>query len=406
MSDLTKKLDERRKNVWESMKALGDDAAAEKRNLSGEEQRQWDALNAELDGLDARIQTLIEGEERAKAAEESFSKVISKPQEIRTPDQKNTAEEIRSFLRGERGREMTLAAPEGLQMRDLSKLSAGAGANTVPQGFYNTLMEHIIDNSGVLAAGATVLNTASGETIPVPKTTSHSTGALTAEAAAIAESDPVFGVVNLGAFKYGVMIQVSVELLADTGVDLEGYLGRECGQAIGNAFGVHAITGTGGGTQPSGLVTGATLGVTGGSGVGGAFTADNLIDLQYSVLAGYRKNGSWLMRDATVGAARKLKDTTNQYIWQPGLQAGSPDMLLGRPVYTDPNVAAVALSAKSVLFGDISRYFVRLAGGVSFTRSDDFAFNQDLVSFKCTLRADGALIDTTGAVKYFAGNAA
>lgn len=404
MSDLTKKLNERRKNVWESMKALGDDAAAEKRNLSGEEQRQWDALNAELDGLDTRIQTLIEGEERAKNAEEAFNKVLAKPQEIRTPDQKNTAQEIRAFFRGERGREMAFTAPDGLQMRDLSKLSAGAGGNTVPQGFYATLMEHIIDNSGVLAAGATVLNTASGETIPVPKTTSHSTGALTAEAAAISESDPVFGVVNLGAYKYGVIVQVSTELLADTGVDLEGYLGRECGQAIGNAFGVHAITGTGV-SQPSGVVTGATLGVTGGTGVGGAFTADNLIDLQYSVLAGYRKNGSWLLRDASVGTARKLKDTTNQYIWAPGLVAGTPDTLLGSPVYTDPNVAAIATSAKSVVFGDISRYFVRIAGGVAFTRSDDFAFNQDLVTFKCTFRADGALIDTTGAVKYFQGAA-
>ena len=166
------------------------------------------------------------------------------------------------------------------------------------------------------------------------------------------------------------------------------------------------MTGTGS-SQPAGIVTNATLGVTGGTTVSGAFTADNLIDLYHSVIAPYRRSPScaWLMRDATLASLRKLKDTTNQYLWQPGLTLGAPDTLLGKPVYTDPNVAAVALSAKSVLFGDISRYFVRLAGGVRFERSDDYAFGNDLVSFRCLVRGDGLLVDQTGAVKYFQGGA-
>jgi HK97 family phage major capsid protein len=130
--------------------------------------------------------------------------------------------------------------------------------------------------------------------------------------------------------------------------------------------------------------------------------------LHYSVIAPYRASSAcyWLMRDATVANARKLKDSTGQYLWQPSLQMGAPDMFLGKPVLTDPNVAAVALSAKSVLFGDFSQYFVRLAGGVRFERSDDYAFNTDLVTFRALLRADGSLVDLTGALKFFAGNAA
>ena len=79
---------------------------------------------------------------------------------------------------------------------------------------------------------------------------------------------------------------------------------------------------------------------------------------------------------------------------------------LGKPVVIEPNIAATALSAKSVLFGDMSAYFVRLAGGVRFERSDEFAFQNDLVTFRAILRGDGILGDQTGAVKHFVGNAA
>jgi HK97 family phage major capsid protein len=304
--------------------------------------------------------------------------------------------------------EVTADRPMGTnEFRTLSKLTAAAGQNTVKTSFYEQLMAHLIEVSGIMMAGPTVLQTTTGEQIQVPKTTAHSTGALFAEAATITNSDPTFGQVPLDAYKYAVLIQVSNELVNDTSVDLLGYLAMQCGRAVGNAFGVHAITGTGT-AQPNGLVTAATLGVTGSAAVVGAFSADNLIDLYFSVIAPYRNSSScaWMMKDATLANLRKLKDTTNQYLWQPSVQLGQPDTLLGKPIYTDPNVAAVALSAKSVVFGDISQYFVRMVNGVRFDRSDDFAFSSDLVTFRCTLRADGDLVDTTGAVKYFQGNAA
>jgi HK97 family phage major capsid protein len=227
-----------------------------------------------------------------------------------------------------------------------------------------------------------------------------------AEGDPITESEPVFGQVELGAYKYGALIQISRELLDDTGVDLEGYLAMQAGRALGNAFGAHAITGSGT-NQPNGVVTGATLGKTGATGVSGAFSSDDLIDLFFSVIAPYRKSpaATWMMADSSIANARKLKDTTGQYIWQPGLQAGVPDTILGKPVLTEPNIASVATSAKSVVFGDMSQYFVRLAGGIRFERSDDFAFDTDLVTFRALMRADGALVDLTGAVKYFAGGA-
>jgi HK97 family phage major capsid protein len=168
------------------------------------------------------------------------------------------------------------------------------------------------------------------------------------------------------------------------------------------------MAGTGSG-QPAGLLSATTLGVTGGLGVGGAPTADNLIDLYHSLAAPYArsKSAAWFMRSSTLGAVRKLKDNQNRYLFDINAPYGSgaDGTLLGRPVYVDPNVPAIGLGAKSVVFGDISRYWVRSVNGVRFEQSLDYAFNQDLITFRSLWRADGVLVDQTGAVKHFIGGA-
>ena len=415
MSEMVKKLRERRANVWEQAKKIADTASEANRNFSAEEQGQWDVLNEEINQLDVRIKSALDTEQRAKDADEAFNRLHAKPgkqaaQRGGQPSGDGDADELRAWMRGETRSRYFEVKPEGpvdwrsVQSRALTVASATAGGDTVPTSFYDRLVQNLIQTSAIMQSGATILNTAGGEVIQVPKTTAHSTASIVTEGSTIGESDPTFGQVSLGAYKYGCLIQISRELLDDTGVDLEGYLAMQAGRALGNAFGAHAITGTGT-SQPHGIVHDATLGVTGGTGVGGAFSSDNLIDLFFSVIAPYRKSpaATWLMADSSIANARKLKDTTGQYIWQPGLQAGVPDTIMGKPVLTEPNVAAVATSGKSVVFGDMSQYFVRLAGGIRFERSDDFAFDSDLVTFRALMRADGALVDLTGAVKYFAG---
>lgn len=410
-SEVVKRLRDRRVSVWEQAKALADGAAEQNRAFEGEEERSWTELNAELDALDKRIQAILDGEQRAKDAEDALVRLDGSQNgslENRSGTADGTSEELRAFLRGDGPRAIEIRPDGPVNFRNtLSKLTGTAGGNTVPTSFFDRLIAHLIEVSAVLQSGATILNTASGEALQVPKTTSHSTAAITAEAAAVPTSDPAFGQISLGAFKYGVLIQASRELVTDTGVDLEGYLARQAGRALGNAFGDHAINGTGA-SQPRGIITDATVGVAGATGQGGGFTADNLIDLFFSVIAPYRASTAarWILSDSSVARARKLKLTDGQYIWQPGLMAGAPDTLLGRPVLTDPFIPDVAVSAKSVVFGDISQYFVRLAGGIRFERSDDFAFGNDLVTFRALLRADSALVDLTGAVKTFQGNAA
>lgn len=420
---------EQRANLTSQMRAIVDGAEAEKRSLSAEEGASFDRLNGDIDELDQQRRRLESLDQRdadlAEAQERSGLPIL--PAEQPGPDgadeRSKLESQLRSFLAKDQvvgaARALTIApdAPVGsyaaarsiaAQQRDLTKGTATAGGHTVGTGFYAQLIDHMIEVSGVMQAGPTVLITERGDNLPIPRTTAHSTATSEiGEGVAITESDPAFNQLVLGAYKYGVIVQVSYELLEDTYVDLLGYLAMQAGRAVGNAFGTRLVTGTGS-SQPQGVATAATVGVTGGAGVGGAFTADNLIDLHYSVIAPYRNSPdcAWLMRDATLGTARKLKDSQGQYLWQPSLQVGAPDTLLSKPVRTDPAVAAVATSARSVLFGDFSRYFVRQVRDIRFERSDEFAFNQDLATFKAVLRGDGGLADTSGAIKAFVGNAA
>lgn len=407
---MLKHLWEQRRNIWEQMKALHEATETEARDFSAEEQAQWNTMSAKLNDLDARISQLQDVERREAEISRVFDEINKREKKHEPAPDADTNAQLRAWLKGETRGAFSAKAdrPMGTQeFRVLSKLSAGAGANTVKVSFYDQLVAHLIEVAGLMQAGPTVLQTSTGEQIQVPKTTAHSTATLVAEASAIGASDPAFGQVPLDAFKYAFTLQVSNELLNDTSVDLVGYLAMQAGRALGNGIGAHLITGTGS-SQPNGVVTAATLGVTGAAAVSGAFTADNLIDLHFSVIAPYRNSPScaWLMRDATLASVRKLKDTTNQYLWQPSVQLGVPDTLLGKPIVTDPNVAAVALSAKSVVFGDFSQYFVRMVDNIRFERSDEFAFTSDLVTYRAILRGDGDLIDLTGAVKYFQGNAA
>jgi len=401
---LINQLAEKRANTWEQAKALLDAAAEAKRDLSAEEEQSWQRMNADLDGIDARMKSIAEAEQRNADAAEAFAKIAATKPEGRGAAESPVMDEVRSFLVGERG---TVTLDRDVKFRDLTKGTATSGGATVPVSFYGQLMEHIIENSGVLAANPTVLETAAGETIEIPVTTSYSSATLTAENVALTESDPAFAKRSLGAYKYGVIVQAPAELIADTGVDLEGFLARQCGRALGNAFGTDLVVGNAS-SKPSGIVQTATTGKTGSASVAGAFSADDLIDLHYSVNSGYRasRSAAWMMRDSTIAAVRKLKEsTTGNYLWIPGL-AGAPDTILGKPVVSDPNVAAIALSAKSVIFGDFSAYFVRIAGGIRFERSSEFAFNTDQITFKAVLRGDGILADQTGAIKVFTGNAA
>lgn len=404
----------RRRSVWHEAQALLERASNEKREFTAAEEASWQQMNEDLDLMDQRIHQIEDQEQRGRATEAAFAAIgVNVPSSRRLSGADadlDTA--FRNAVLNNDPRPIEVTNPQrrsgyqpGVERRDLLTTS-GSGMTGVTFG--NQLVAHMVDSAAILSAGATLLQTDSGETYKVPKSSAFSSAGIITEGSTITESDPTLGSVALSAYKYAFSVQVSTELAEDSAFDLLGFLAQQAGTAIGNGFGAHAITGDGS-SKPRGITIDTTLGVTGGTGVTGAFTLDNLIDLYHSVAEPYARSRSaaWLMRNATLGAVRKLKDSQNRPIFSIDAPAGSgaSGTLLGRPVYCDPTMPAVALSAKSVVFGAIDRYWVRQVGGLRFQRSDDFAFQNDLITFRAIARLDGALVDTTGAVKHYAGGA-
>lgn len=396
MSDFINVLAEERAKAWEQAKALLDAAAAEKRDLTAEEAQTFERINAELDQKDERIKTIREAQERAAAIEESRTRQGVEAHlggEARDSRQDDDAI-VRALLSGER-RSATF------EKRAITKSGA---AGTLATSVYDRIVEHMVQ-ANVVRNLATVLTTATGETLNIPKSTAFSTASIVGEGSQASASDPTLGNTQLGAYKYVVLVQLSNELATDASVDVAGFLARQAGIAIGVATRGHMTTGDGS-SKPYGIVTRSTAGVTGATGSTGAFTADNLIDLRYSVNGVYtaQPGCAWMMNSTAMAAARKLKDSQNRYLFEPGLN-GNVDSLLGFPVQINDSVASPALSAKSVIFGHVPSYFIREVNGIDVAVSDDFAFDYSVRTFRVTLRTDADLVDQTGAVKHFVGGA-
>ncbi len=387
---------ELRNRAWEEAKALLDVANAENRDLTAEEEQKYARINDDLNKRSEIISSLRADEEREVRLAEATRGIADQVRPVAGHvSVADDADMIRSLARGE-------IRTASFEKRDVVKTSTGA---PVPTSFYDQIVEHMVV-VGPMLETSTMLRTAGGEALQIPRTNAYSGSSVFAEGSAIGESDPTFqSFVTLNAFKYGFLVQVSREMIEDSGVDLLGFLAREAGISIGVAVNTALTTGTDS-TMPNGIAVAAGSGITGGTGVSGAFTADNLIDLSYSVNSAYRRmpGTGWMMNATALAATRKLKDTTGQYLFQPSLQAGQPDQLLGYIINENPDLASPATSAKSVLFGHLPSYYVRMAGPIRFDRSDEYAFANDLVSFRATVRIDGDLPQSS-AVKYFAGAA-
>lgn len=391
------RLHEARHRTWSAMRSMADRIAAENngagRAWTAEEDETWKRQNVELDSIDGRLSVVLDAERRQAGIDATLAPYGAAGH---TGTSGRSDSELRAVLNGSaRSVDLPLA---GLEHRDIVK--TGVGANVVPQGFSGTMVEALLSAAVVADVAARFVTTGGTGDIKIPVATAHPTAALTAEAATISESTPTLSQVTLGAYKYASMVEVSQEVLEDSGVDLTGYLASRMGEAVGRQLGAALVTGTGS-SQPQGIVTGSTLGKTAADVA--AIELDELIDLMHSVAAPYRARPgcAWLMSDSTAAALRKLRDDaggagTGTYLWQPSTIAGQPDTLLGHPVLLDPNVAAAATGTKPVLFGDMQSFGVRFTGALRFERSDDARFADDLAVFRCVLRADGRVLDSTG----------
>ena len=436
-STVATQLHEQVQRTWHEIEQITLKASDERRNFSEDEQRQVTDLHAELDRNDTRLKDVLAMEKRNAETNAAFDALAARPANPAmtrgVEGLEGFAAEARSFVSDGHidiatGKRKALAVSSA-ESRIMRKLSTGrpmsptevrvltdgyvgnvpsTSGGIVPIDFYDQLLSYLIEVSGVMQTGPTVLNTTGGEPIQIPIVNQHTglssatqSTVSAAQGATLPTADPIFAQKTLTANKFGIMIQVSRELIDDSGVNLLGYLAMSAGRALGNFLGNELVNG---GSGISGNILAAPVAVTGptgASGVAGVGEVEggpsyaNLVDLEYSVIAPYRQSRScyWLAADKTLGTLRKLTDTVGRPIWEPSTVLGAPDLLLGKPLVADPFMPAIGIGNKSIVFGDFSQYFIRMVGGVRFERSDDFAFSTDLVSFRALIRADGNLMN-------------
>lgn len=377
-----------RAKVWEQAKAFLDTHRSDKGILSAEDTETYERMEQEIVDLGREIQR----QERLDAMEHEMAAPVNtpitgKPEAHKADPKIGRASDTyrQAFWNNVRKAGMTPELRNALQEGVDTE-----GGYLVPDEFEHTLVQALEDEN-IIRAHAHVFTTSSGSH-KIPVVASKGSASWIDEEGAYTEDDDVFGQEQIDAHKVGTIIKVSEELLNDSAFDLEQYFNEEWARRIGSKEEEAFLVGNGV-KKPTGLLNatgGAQVGVTAASAT--AITADELIDLFYSLRAPYRKNAIWVLNDATVRAIRKLKDSNGQYLWQPALHEGEYDTIMGKRIYTSAYVPNMAAGAKTILFGDLSYYWIGDRKGITFKRLNERYADSGQVGFLAYKRLDGKLI--------------
>ena len=415
---LTQLNEQRGRLVTQAREALEEIKTNTDESRSAELEARHDAIMAEFDKVEADIAR----EERLAAAEARAEEVraANRPDmsgEARCADEATAPEYRDAFIELARnGFDIQALSPEARSVikAGVTKLegraqstSVGAGGYTVPTDLAREI-DVTLKMWGPMydEAICTVLTTASGNAIDFPKVDDTAVAvAQHAEATPMTDDggvDATFTKMTLNAFAYDTeWVQISMELLQDSAVNIEQFIGGLLGERLARRVNTELTTGDGNG-DPNGIVVASTLGAT--AAAQAAITADELIDLFHSVDPAYRMSpkARFMFNDSTIKAIRKLKMGTGEYLWQPSMTASEPGTLLGKPYSVNQAMANIGQAAKSIVFGDFGKYYVRKVGSpVVGVRREYYWPNIGLAGI---VRLDGDLIQT-GAVKHLIGAA-
>jgi HK97 family phage major capsid protein len=296
MSEFIKSQQELRANLTEQIRDVIEGAEGESRGLDTAELEKIDRIEADIRRADEAIAIAQRNEQRNVEASVAAKGFVMAEAEERSSS---------AILRD-------IAATRG--SHTFERRTLVPTANTVPKSFFDEVFDVARLVGPMLDVGQRI-NTASGEDLTLPTLTAYSTASLVAAAGTVADSEPTYSSITLGAYKYGLLIPVAAELVTDAGFDISSHLAEQAGNGLG--FAVNAALTTGDGSdKPRGVVTAAGSGITGGTSVSGGFTADNLIDLQYSLDGAARRlpGVAYMAAGSSIGAMRKLKDDAGNYL--------------------------------------------------------------------------------------------
>ena len=419
---MSKELREKRKNLAEQANAILVKAKDAKRDLTAEETTQFDKLHDEIDKLRAQIDRIERQEDLEKELRESQGRLAGGQQGTpggsgsTTPEQE--AEERKAawgeWLRyGMAGltpeHRQIMAEGRGDLPKEARALAAGvdtAGGYTVHDDFVPRIETALKAFSGIRNTRATIMRTNSGNDMIMPTSDDTSNkGARLAENTQVTEQDITFGSKTLRAYMYtSKLVRVSIQFLQDSDVaGIEGWLADRLGERIGRITAEEFITGTGA-NMPEGLSEASTEGHQGASQT--AITYNDLVELEHSVDAAYRRQAEFLLGDKALRNLKKLKDGEGRPLWVPGVATREPDRILGYPYAVDMEIPDPAASVKSLYFGDFSKFHIRDVRSMQMLRLTERYADYLQVGFLLFSRHDSMLLDAgTHPIKHFAQSA-
>lgn len=399
---------DRQNRAWSAMQEIRERAEAENRDMTAEERRQWDQLEAELNEASGDIERFerelrfgahdaqrhsggapqgeqADGDDPERRHEAAFNAYLRRGFAALSPEE-------RDILQGHRS---------DIDVRAQGTGTGGSGGFLVPEGFRATLTETLKAYGGLMNV-ATTITTSTGEDLPWPTNDdTGNEGEFIGENTAAPEQDFVFGQRKLGAYIVtSKLVKVPVPLLQDSAFDLETWLPRKLGERIGRRTARAWTVGTGV-NEPAGIVEGVPVGKTGGDGQTTSITYEDLIDVEHSVDPAYRTRGRYVLHDQLLKVIRKLTDGDGRPLWTPVPAPGFPATINGFPYTIDNSMPEPGPSAKPLVFGDLeAAYVIRTVAGVATLRLAERFAEAWQVAFVAFVRVDGMVQDPAAARTY------
>ncbi|MDY5114084.1 MAG: phage major capsid protein [Bilifractor sp.] len=376
----------KRAKAWEAAKAFLDARRNEDGLLSAEDGETYDRMEKEISDYTKEIDRL----NRQAAIEEQLGRPTASPLTGKPGD----GPEDKPHKTGRASdayRKAALAAMRSgfRQVNDVLQEGADAeGGYLVPEEWDSRLVD-VLTEENIMRSLATNITTSGEHKINIAAT--KPAAAWIEEGGALQFADATFDQVILDAHKLHVAIKVTEELLYDNAFNLESYITTQFGKALANAEEDAFLNGDGNG-KPTGVLSETGGAVTGVVSSSANVTTDDVINLVYALKRPYRKNAVFLSNDKCVAALRKLKDANGQYLWQPSMQAGEPDRVLGYKIYTSPFFPEPDLGKPCVAFGDFSYYTIGDRGVRSFQQLRELFAGNGMIGYVAKERVDGKLV--------------
>ena len=379
-----KTLKEKRATIYTSIDELRQ--ATDGREMTAEEQQRWDTMLSDYDKADKAV----EAEERfvdiqRKQAEEEVAKRDFYIGDLLGEQYRKAFADY--ILNGASG-----ISPESRATIEQRAGIAGlAGGVTIPTALASEIEIALKTYGGMFEAG-TIINTSHGGDLIMPTINDTS-----AKATIVSEYDqstkraPSFGSVTLKAYTYRTpIIPVSQTLIQDSAFNLDAVLSGLLGDSFSRGVNEQLTTGDGTG-KPTGIVTAATACSTQAAAT--SIKLDDIIDLIKSVNSAYARNGKFMFNRNTLWELAKIKDQTGRYIWQDSARDGTPATLFGKQYILNDDMADIGAGNASVLFGDLSKYKIRMVKSFSVVRLNELLAEYLSIGLFGFARVDGNLLD-------------